>query len=273
MLHTRGLGAPCVCVLTGLSHTAQRLAGIDGISRLGGERDLQHGRDGPGGVRRVGLEDAGSAPRGRRRIGAGRGGPGWSQSFPMVGHSICTSPGPRCVANCCARKAQCGTWTPRGVRAESDRRRHEYYAKTFSSSALGLRPSLTAQIVAKVTAEPPGDRLALTKLCRRELERQGLDDDPDFEPTPTEFAAALLERGGAVADARRPLRCGDPVDGAVARQRTVMPASEGLDRPVCPTSTRVVDRNLFVGRDKRPGDPRAEVIRCGTTCGRERFIQ
>ena len=26
-----------------------------------------------------------------------------------------------------------------------------------------------------------------------------------------------------------------------------MPASEGLDRAVCPTSTRVVDRNLFVG--------------------------
>ena len=33
-LHRRGLGMPCVCLFTGLSHTADRIRGLDGLSRL-----------------------------------------------------------------------------------------------------------------------------------------------------------------------------------------------------------------------------------------------
>ena len=194
MLHARGLGAPCVCVLTGLSHTAQRLADIDGISRLGENAIFNMGAMAP-------EECAESASKMLAALRAEGDGSERDEAARLVAVLSYGCPQHLHIA----RTALCRELlrTQGAVRdvdaetvlAESDRRRHDYYAKRLSSSALGLRPSLTAEIVAKVTAERPGDRLALTKLCRRELEREGLDDDPDFEPTPREFAAALLERG------------------------------------------------------------------------------
>lgn len=194
MLHTRGLGAPCVCVLSGLSHTAQRLAGIDGISRLGENAIFNMGAMAPEEcaesaskmLAALRAEGDGSEQDGAARLVAELS-YGWPQHLHIARTALCRE---LLRTNGAVRAVDAEE-----VRAESDQRRHEYYAKRLSSSALGLRPSLTAEVVAKVTAEPPGDRLALTKLCRRELERQGLDDDPDFEPTPREFAAALLERG------------------------------------------------------------------------------
>lgn len=194
MLHTRGLGAPCVCLFTGLSHTAQRLGAIGSLSQLGENAIFNMGA-------MAAEECAESTAMMLAALGAGGGDAekdratrlaaelsyGWPQHLHIAQTALC-------------RELLRTDGALRGidadrVQAESDRRRHDYYAKRLSGSVLGLRPSLTAEIVSKVTAQRPRDQLALTKTCRSEMQHQRLDNDPDFEPAPKEVAAALLARG------------------------------------------------------------------------------
>ena len=81
------------------------------------------------------------------------------------------------------------------MRTESDSRRGDYYQKRLADSVLDLRPDLTSSVVATVMAERPAGRYHLVKLCRKQIEKHGLDNDPDFEASPGEFASALVERG------------------------------------------------------------------------------
>ena len=82
------------------------------------------------------------------------------------------------------------------VGEESDRRRGEYYANRLDGSAPRDWPDLTTGVVRQAMRERPPTFPALTKICRAEAERLGLDEDPDFEVAPREFAAAMVEKGG-----------------------------------------------------------------------------
>ena len=50
-------------------------------------------------------------------------------------------------------------------------------------------------MICSVMKTRPQGRYNLAKLCRTHIEQHGLDDDPDFEASPSEFASALVERG------------------------------------------------------------------------------
>ena len=81
------------------------------------------------------------------------------------------------------------------VRDESDRRRVDCYRNRLEGSVLGLRPGLTASVVNRVAREKPADWIALADLCEEEIERSGLNDNPNFNCTFGEFATGLVENG------------------------------------------------------------------------------
>ena len=64
------------------------------------------------------------------------------------------------------------------MRTESDSRRADYYQKRLADSVLDLRPDLTSSVVATVMAERPAGRYHLVKLCRKQIEKHGLDNAP-----------------------------------------------------------------------------------------------
>ncbi len=194
MLHTRGLGAPCVFLFTGLSHTAQRIDTVRGGSQAGENTVFNMGA-------MAAEECAESTAMMLAALGAGGGDAekdraaglaaelsyGWPQHLHIAQTALC-------------RELLRTDGTLRGidsdrVRTESDRRRHDYYAKRLSGSVLGLRPSFTAAVVARVTALRPHDWLTLADLCEDELQQSGLAANPNFDATSGEFAAALVERG------------------------------------------------------------------------------
>ena len=191
-LNTTGLGIPSVCLFVGLSHTQDRLREA-GISRLSQEAVINMGamdkRECASSVKML-LDDFGAVgdeeAKGAASAAVAEFSYGWPQH--LFG----------------AQKALCGElvrtdgaltrvdW--QRVREESDHRRYEYYAGRLSGAVLGAEPSVTAAIVA-TAQEGPMSHSGLVKLCRRELQRAGLLENPDLAITPAEFANALVERG------------------------------------------------------------------------------
>ena len=194
MLHTQGLGAPCICVLTGLSHTAERLGAIDGLSRLGenaifnmGAMAAEECAESTSMMLAALGVDGGQAEKDRAARLAAELSYGWPQHLHIAQTALC---GELLRTNGALRGIDADR-----VRAESDERRHQYYARRLSGSVLGDWPDLTAAVVARVSEERPATPPAIAELCWNEQLRQGLDSNPRFKPTPEEFAAALLERG------------------------------------------------------------------------------
>ena len=198
-LHVYGLGVPTVCLFTGLSHTADRIGGIEGLSRLASNAVVNMGAMSE-------EECAESTSMMLDKLGAVGGrseaaemvaalSHGWPQHLHGAQTALCRE--------LLRTQGVLRDVDATEVRSESDRRRHEYYDKRLSGSVLGEWPVLTAGVVARVRSERPATPPALTKLCRDEIGRQGLDNDPDFEVTPKEFAATLVERGVLSLTSRR----------------------------------------------------------------------
>ena len=59
--------------------------------------------------------------------------------------------------------------------------------------------------------------VALADICGEEMRRTGLDTNPNFKSTPSEFASLLLERGVLATGRDGRYGVGDSVDGPVAR--------------------------------------------------------
>ena len=190
-LHAYGLGVPAVCLFTGLSHTADRIGSVEGLSRLASNAVVNMGA--------MSEEDcvestsmmldelgvAGAKWEAAQTVAALSH--GWPQHLHGAQTALCRE---LLRTDGVLRDVDAAL-----VRTESDRNRREYYDRRLSGSVLGEWPALTAGVVAKVRAEQPPTPPALAKLCRNEIERQGLDRDPDFEMPPREFAATLVERG------------------------------------------------------------------------------
>ncbi|MDE0420545.1 MAG: hypothetical protein OXK76_06610 [Gammaproteobacteria bacterium] len=191
-LNTTGLGIPSVCLFVGLSHTQDRLREA-GISRLSQDAVVNMGAmdkcECAGSVKML-LDEFGAGGDDEAKEAASAAVAEYSHGWPQHLFS--------------AQKALSGElvrtngslsgvdW--KRVREESDHRRYEYYAGRLSGAVLGSEPSVTAAIVAKAQ-EGPTTHSGLIKLCRRELERAGLLEDPDLAVAPTEFARMPIERG------------------------------------------------------------------------------
>lgn len=202
-LHTHGMGVPTVCLFTGLGHTARQIGSIEGLSRLGENVTVNMGA----------MSDAECAESTRMMLDELRTVGSESEKDRFTKMVATLSYGwPQHLH--CAQQALCrelqrtdgalGEVSAARVRNESDRRRTTYYEGRLDGTVLADWPELTAAIVAGVMRERPSTTPALTKLCRDEVGRQGLSDDPDFDATPKGFAATLVERGVlAVSSDRR----------------------------------------------------------------------
>ena len=189
-----GLGVPTVFLFTGLSHTENRLRSIEGLSRLADNVVLNMGamsRDECVQSTAAMLNEIGADGTDAEKQRAASLVASLSHGWPQHLH--------------CAQMAMCRELKRTGgvardvrvekVREESDRRRGEYYADRLDGSALHDWPDLTTGVVGQAMRERPPTFPALTKICRAEAQRLGLDEDPDFEVSPREFAAAMVEKG------------------------------------------------------------------------------
>ncbi len=190
-LHAYGLGVPVVCLFTGLSHTADRIGSIEGLSRLASNAVVNMGA-------MSGEECAESTSMMLDELGVVGSRSEAAQMVAALSHGWPQHLHGAQTALCRELLRTDGVLrdvnTAR-VRSEAERRRRDYYESRLSGSVLGEWPALTAGVVARVAAERPPTPPALTKLCRNEVQRQGLANDPDFEVTPRRFASTLVERG------------------------------------------------------------------------------
>lgn len=189
-----GLGVPTVFLFTGLSHTEGRLRSIRGLSRLADNAALNMGamsEDECAQSTAAMLEEIDAAGTDNEKNAVASLVASLSYGWPQ--HLHCAQ-----MALCRELKRTRGVLkevaTTR-VRTESDSRRADYYRKRLADSVLDLRPDLTSSVVGSAMKERPAGRCNLVKLCRKQIERYGLDNDPDFEASPGEFALALVERG------------------------------------------------------------------------------
>ena len=192
-LHTYGLGFPSVVLLSGLGHTADQLRNA-GISRLSQEAVTNMGA----------LTDADcreSTAKLLRAYGAQGNDDDKEQAVGTVAALAHRWPQHLCGA----QKALCAELVRTGgeldgvdwgrVRSVSDARRHSYYDARISGTPLREWSVVTARVVAEVRHRHPSDMGELRRLCRNVMERPEVADDPEFDASPKEFAALLIQRG------------------------------------------------------------------------------
>ena len=189
-----GLGVPTVFLFTGLSHTEGRLRNIRGLSRLADNAALNMGamsEDECAQSTAAMLDEIDAAGTDKEKNAAASLVASLSYGWPQ--HLHCAQ-----MALCRELKRTRGVLKEVGtsrVRTESDSRRADYYRKRLADSVLDLKPDLTSSVIGTAMKQRPAGRYNLVKLCRKQIEQHGLDDDPDFEASPGDFASALVERG------------------------------------------------------------------------------
>ena len=194
MLHTRGLGVPCICVLTGLGHTADRLSSIAGLSRLSSDAVVNMGpmsEDECAESTRMILDACRTHGGDDEKRQAAASVAGLSRGWPQHLHGAQSALCREMLRN--QGSLDDVDWDR--VRSESDRSRQEYYHRRLFNTVLDMVPDATAQIVSKVRQERPQRLFDLEGLCEAEIGRMGLDRERRFRATPEEFAVALVERG------------------------------------------------------------------------------
>lgn len=192
-LHTYGLGFPSVLLLTGLGHTADKLRNA-GISRLSQEAVTNMGPLSDAECRQSTAEllcrygTLGSDSGKDRAIGTIAAlAHGWPQHLCGAQKALCAELGRT------GGEIEPVDWDR--VRSVSDARRHSYYDARISGTPLGEWSVVTARVVAEVRDRHPADMGELRGLCRRVMERPEVTGDPEFDASPREFAALLIQRG------------------------------------------------------------------------------
>lgn len=193
-LHGRGLGVPCVFLFTGLSHTGDRIRGLDGLSRLARDATINMGRMADAEceastammLEKPGVEAAEAVSR--EAVGVVvEGSYGWPQHLSCAQQAVC-------------RELVRTNGDLEGVdldrlRAESTVARHAYYAGRTSYGELARWPALVAAVASQVMANRANTEPELTKLCRGEIRRLTLHADQDFTAEPLDFVRQMVEKG------------------------------------------------------------------------------
>ena len=194
-LHRRGLGRlPTVCLFTGLSHTADRIRSLEGLSRLAKNAVVNM-------VPLTDEECAESTARMLRRLGIGSSGREGQEALAVVVGEA--SGWPQHLF--CAQQALCrellradGNLDAVGldrVRTETAADRRAYYEGRLGTGELARWPKLVAAVAVRVMHEHVRTEPELTKLGRRETTRLGLDEDEDFDVDPLDFVRQMVENG------------------------------------------------------------------------------
>ena len=193
-LHTRGMGVPTVCLFTGLSHTEARIRSLDGLSRLASNATTNMGR----------MSDAECADSTRMMLDAlGASGTPAERaggveltvklSFGWPQHLFCAQ---RALAReLVGAQGVLANMDANRVQAEAASERETYYTGQIAGTMLDQPRWITRRVVARAVDEHPASQFELARICRSEIEQNGLNDDPDFGTTPREFAAKLIEKG------------------------------------------------------------------------------
>ena len=194
-LHTIGLGVPTVFLFSGLSHTADRIGSLEGLSRPGDNAIVNVGAMSEGEcsestrmmlteLRVDGTDDEREEMTGL----AAALSHGWPQHLHCVQAAMCRE---LLRTDGVLREVSVS-----GIGSESDQRRGDYYQRRLSGTMLNARDAtLTAAVVKRTMDERPGDEVTLADICGEEIHRAGLDDNPNFKATPDGIASLLLERG------------------------------------------------------------------------------
>ena len=200
LLHTTGLGFPTVAMLAGLTHTAGRLRGPGGLSRLADNAIINMGPMSESEcIESTALllaaygaaGDSIEAQRVCRTVA--RISHGWPQHLNGSQRALC-----RELLRTDGVLAEVDF---DAVRSESDQTRRRYYRARLSDTVLDIVPAATARIVAKVTASRPEGMYELEGVCEDVIAGMGLDMDRKFRTNAEQFAKALVERGVlAIAD-------------------------------------------------------------------------
>ena len=194
-LHRRGLGRlPTVCLFTGLSHTADRIRSLEGLSRLAKNAVVNM-------VPLTDEECAESTERMLKRLGIGSSGRERQEALAVVVGEA--SGWPQHLF--CAQQALCrellrtnGDLDAVGfdkVRTETAADRRVYYEGRLGAGELARWPKLVAAVAVRLMREHVRTEPELTKLCRRETMRLGLDEDEDFDVDPLDFVRQMVEKG------------------------------------------------------------------------------
>ena len=192
-LHTRGMegGVPTVCVFTGLSHTAERIRAIEGMSRLADEAIVNMGRmsDGECAASTMAMLAAVGA-LGDHETTATRAAAlahGWPQHLTGVHKALC-----RELIRTDGRLDQVDD---ERVSRDSTARRHAYYRQRLEGTVLGDDTAFTARVVGAIRRRGPMNRRALIRLCAKQISAAGFNDDVDTRVTGEGFGRALVEKG------------------------------------------------------------------------------
>lgn len=194
-LHTIGLGVPAVFLFSGLSHTADRIGSLDGLSRpsdnaivnIGVMSEGECGESTRMMLKELRVDGTDDEQEETAELAAALS-YGWPQHLHCVQAAMCRE---LLRTDGVLREVNVDD-----IRRESDRRRGNYYQRRLSGTMLNARGgTLTASVVERTMAERPGDEVTLADICGEEMHRAGLDDNPNFKATPDEIASLLLERG------------------------------------------------------------------------------
>lgn len=194
-LHRRGLGRlPTVCLFTGLSHTADRIRSLGGLSRLAKNAVVNM-------VPLTDEECAESTARMLERLGIGSSSREGQEALAVVVGEA--SGWPQHLF--CAQQALCRELLRTNgdleaidldkVRTETGADRRAYYEGRLGTGELARWPRLVAAVAVRVMRAHVRTEPELTKLCRSETRRLGLDEDEDFDVDPLDFVRQMVEKG------------------------------------------------------------------------------
>ena len=194
-LHRRGLsGLPSVCLFTGLSHTADRIRGLEGLSRLAKNAVVNMAPLTDGECvestammfRRLGVDGSEKERNAALAVIAVEAS-GWPQHLFCAQQALCRE--------LLRTNGDLGAIDLNKVRTETGTERTAYYEGRLGSGELVRWPRLVAAVAVRVMRDQATTEPELTKLCRREITRLGLDDDEDFDVEPLDFVRQMVEKG------------------------------------------------------------------------------
>lgn len=202
-LHTTGIGAPCVMMMTGLGHTSLRVADVPGLSRLASNAVVKMGT----------MEASECAESTATMLGAMNvfGDPAEVEAIARETAELAHK-WPQHLF--CAQSALCeelirtdGVLRDVDVehlRARSDELRHRYYDRRLTAPAFRIDPALMHRILVEVAKDrhpPLSARWQLRQLCEDVIDRAGLSDAPEFQELPRGAISTALIEKGIVSDA------------------------------------------------------------------------
>lgn len=194
-LHRRGLGRlPAVCLFTGLSHTADRLRGLEGLSRLAKNAVVNM-------VPLTDEECAESTARMLQGLGVDAKDNKREEALAVVVQEASGWPQHLfCAQQALGREllrtnGDLETVDLDKVRTETRVDRRAYYEGRLGTGELARWPKLVAAVALQVMRTQANTEPELTKLCRRETSRLDLDGDEDFNVDPLDFVRQMVEKG------------------------------------------------------------------------------